>query len=57
MKRLIIGSFLGACLLFLAIPGRCQDKPNPPKDEAKSTEAQAEGPQVKSTDRLRGIRR
>jgi hypothetical protein len=47
MKRLIIGNFLGACLLFLAIPGRCQDKTNPPKDEAKSTEAQTEGPQVK----------
>ncbi len=47
MKRLIIGSFLGACMLFLAIPSRCQDKPNPPKDEAKSTEVQPEGPQVK----------
>lgn len=47
MKRLIIGSFLGACLLFLAIPGRCQDKPNPSKDEAKSTEVQPDGPQVK----------
>jgi Bacterial type II and III secretion system protein len=47
MKRLIIGSFLGACLLFLAAPIRCQDKPNPAKDVAKSTEAQAEGPQVK----------
>ena len=47
MKRLIMGSFLGACMLFLAAPGRCQDKPNPAKDVAKSTEAQPEGPQVK----------
>jgi len=47
MKKLIIGSLLGTCMFFLTMPGRCQDKPNPPKDEAKSTEAQAEGPQVK----------
>ena len=47
MKRLIISSFLGACLLFLAIPIKCQGKQNSPKDDAKSTEAQAEGTQVK----------
>lgn len=47
MKRLIISGFLGACLVLLGIPSQCQDKPNPPKDEAKSTEMQQEGPQVK----------
>lgn len=47
MKRLIIGSFLGACILFLGVSARCQDKTSPPRDEAKSTELQHEGPQVK----------
>jgi hypothetical protein len=47
MKRIIIGSFLGACLLFLAFPVRPQDKSNPPRDEAKSAESRSEGPLVK----------
>lgn len=47
MKRLIIGSFLGACLLFLVAPAKSQDKPSPPKDEVKSAEVRPDGPQLK----------
>jgi hypothetical protein len=47
MKRLIMGSFLGACLLLQAVSARSQDKPNPPKDETKSAESRPEGPLVK----------
>lgn len=47
MKRLIMGSFLGACLLFQGLPAKSQDKPNPAKDETKNAESRPEGPLVK----------
>ncbi len=47
MKRIITGSFLGACLLILAAPVKPQDKPNPAKDESKSAEVRPEEPLVK----------
>jgi hypothetical protein len=45
MKRILISSLMGACLLMLGGPGGAQDKPNQTKEEAKGP--QQDGPVLK----------
>jgi len=47
MKRILITTLMGVCVLLLGGSARAQDKPNPPKDEGKSAPAVIVGPQVK----------